>query len=160
MKKGMILAFAAACCIAGCARGGAATASVADAQDTVVEMSEVPYVVADRYFVRNDVDSLPSAKIDSQEMLDSCFGMATVMGENGRPTEIDFLRQYAIAVDMPVTDVATELVPLGLEKDGDGNVVFSYRVERGEKRSYSIRPLLMVVVDRRYDGNVVLREVE
>ena len=84
--------------------------------------------------------------------------MAAVMGNDGRPTEIDFNNQYVIAVSKPVTDRFTELEPVSLNGDGDGGLVFVYRTKAGQQLSYSMQPSLVVVVDNKYRGMVSIRE--
>lgn len=119
----------------------------------------IPYKVAKGYFVRNDVDRLTDNKITTQQSLEASFGMATVMGADGRPDDIDFDKEYVIAVDVPTTDYSTEIVPVSLTRDAskDADILFTYKVIRSEKQTYSIHPVLMIVVDKRYDGKVTCR---
>lgn len=158
-SKAIILA---ACILAGCGHKSAVSTSgsetvYTDAESGASQVQAVSYTVANRYFVKNDAGTLPSAKIESQAVFDRYFGMATVMGKDGLPTPIDFSRQFVIAVTLPETDLATTLTAKGLERRSNGDLVFSYRIKRGERRSYTTKPLLMVIVDKRFNGNVVLR---
>lgn len=143
--------------LAGC---GSAKEKKNESVTTVEQTSGIAYTVANRYFLKNTVKEIPSPKITTQEEFDSLFGMATVMGPDGRPTEIDFSKQYVIAVSKPETDIDTELAPVGLQKNAAGDVVFTYKVTTGEKRSYTIVPCLIIIVDKAYDGNVVLNETK
>ncbi len=120
----------------------------------------IPYVEADNYFVRNDATLPLPAKIDSQETFDSYFGMATTMGDDGRPTAIDFAQQFVIAVALPATDKDIELDDERLTDDGT-TLTLEYSVERdNERNSYTQMPLLLIVVDRKYERpNVTLKEV-
>lgn len=112
MKKAMILAVAAsAAMLSACHTSGKVdnfTINV-DAVSSATTAVDVPYKVANGYFVRNDVKKLPNGKISKQKDFEAAFGMAAVMGNDGRPTEIDFDNQYVIAVSKPVTDRFTEL---------------------------------------------------
>lgn len=156
----MLLAVAAAAVLSACHTTGKVdniTFDV-DAVSSATTAAEIPFTVADRYFVRNDVKKLPNGKISKQKDFEATFGMATVMGEGGRPTEIDFGMQYVIAVAKPVTDRSTELQPVSLKGDGDGGLVFTYRTKVGERMSYSVQPCLVVVVDKKYRGSVTVRE--
>jgi hypothetical protein len=74
------------------------------------------------------------------------------MGQNGKPTVIDFSSQFAIALVLPVTDLATTIQPVGLEKGKDASIQVRYRIEVGSKQSYTSRPFLLLVVDKKYDG--------
>lgn len=90
---------------------------------------------------------------------DEVFGMATTMGEEGKPTAVDFSSQYVIAVVLPVTSEAVSLEPVKLIKRGNGEMEFSYRIKNGGKQSYSIRPFLAVAVDTAFVAPVLLTEI-
>ena len=126
-----------------------------------IRNNEIPFTQLEHYFVRNDAGDLPSSpKIDSEEVFKSLFGEAAVMGRDGQPTPVDFGKEFIIAVINPVTDRLTELAPESLREDG-GKLVFTYRETVGPSQSWSMRPLLLVKVDRRYDkGEVTLSKVE
>jgi hypothetical protein len=110
---------------------------------------KVSFQEADNYFFRNDATIPNSLKITSQQQLESLFGMATTMGPNGRPTKVDFSRQFVLAKVLPVTDVHTTMRPLKVTHK-DNKLFFSYEVKRGQKMSYSTQPMTMVIVDRKY----------
>lgn len=118
----------------------------------------VPYTVADHYFVRNDVAGEVPSKITDGAEFEKYFNMAAVMGENGLPTAIDFESQYVISVAKPETCKDTEIIPVSLVREKGGKVVFTYKVQSGEGRSYSIVPCCILVVDRKFDGDVVLKQ--
>lgn len=81
------------------------------------------------------------------------------MGEHGRPTAINFSRQYVISVARPATNVEITLVPKSLVANKKGDVVLTYQEVQGKKRTFTTKPLLLVIVDKQYDGNVVLNKV-
>ena len=116
--------------------------------------SSVPFTEADRYFVRNDVDGRVPAKITKQSEFDSYFGQAAVMG--AQPTPIDFSKQFVIAVDMPDTNRATTLSPKSLRKTG-GSLIFSYTAKQGGTQSFTTHPLLLIIVDKKYEADVTVR---
>lgn len=116
--------------------------------------SKVPYTVANRYFVRNDVSSYGTMIIDTMDKFERTFGMATTMGKDGKPTEINFEKQFVIAVTMGETEYDTDIKPVRLEKSSDGLVLTMNVVKQGEKRSYSITPCLILVVDKKYQDKV------
>ncbi len=120
----------------------------------------VPFTFANGYFVRNDVkdEEIPS-KITSQEQLSQFFGMATVMGENGKPTEIDFEKDFVIPVVYPETDQETSLVVERFWHTAPTVLTLSTGAIRGEEhRSFTIRPVLLVLVDNYYsDLDIDLR---
>lgn len=118
---------------------------------------DIPYTKANGYFVNNTVQFVPQTPITSQEQFDQYFGMATVMGKDGRPTEIDFSKQFVLAVTTPETNIATEITPESLRKSDNGNLVFTYRIVQGEKQSYSTHPCLILIVSDKYKGEVEYR---
>lgn len=125
------------------------------------QCENIPYAVVRGYFVKNDADLslLKDGKITSEKDFSALFGAATVMGEDGKPTVIDFTKQYVIAIVADQTDSAVVLNPLKLEKAGD-NLTFTYEYKVGEKQSYTIKPLLIVVVDSKYEGNLQIKKAE
>ena len=128
----------------------------ATAVDNNIEKGEVPYEVAKNYFFKNDLDILPaSPKITSAEVFNKLFGMATTMGEDGQPTQIDFAQQFAVAIVLPVTDFATEINPVKLEVAGD-SLLYTYQVKTGEKQSYSIQPISIIAIDKKYENKEVV----
>lgn len=115
----------------------------------------IPFSLCDGYFVRNDAPRIPRGKITSQAAFDRFFGGAATM--SNLPTEIDFKKQFVIAVSQTVTDTATTYEPMSLVREGR-NLKFTYRVDKGEKLSYSVQPLMLIVVDRQYEAAVELLE--
>ncbi len=140
-------------------RNANSAVKVEDEKKDGVKDREIPYIVADRYFVKNAVESVENPKITTQAEFDKIFGTAAVMGKGGLPTTIDFSKQYVIAVVKPETDFNTKLIPLGLQKNEKGKIIFSYKVENGEKQTYTTVPCLVIVVNNTFPGDVVLEEV-
>ncbi len=119
---------------------------------------KVPYTVADHYFLRNDVTGEVPSKLGNRADFEKYFGMAAVMGVNGLPSPIDFDNQYVIAVTLPQTNRNTEISPVSLTRGKDHKVVFKYKVELGDAMSYSINPILIIIVNKEFDGDVVLKQ--
>ena len=59
--------------------------------------SDIPYIVAERYFLKNNVSDISEPKITTQKEFDELFGAAAVMGKNGMPTKIDFAKEIGRA---------------------------------------------------------------
>ena len=116
--------------------------------------SEVPFTELDHYFFKNGQDIPDNTKIDTEEEFSSLFGFASVMGENGQPTPVDWDKEFVIAVVNPVTDFATELTPVSLSLE-DGELVFTYSETVGEKQSWTMQPVLLVKVDRKDEHETV-----
>ncbi len=124
---------------------------------TEVKLADIPFSIAKNYFVKNSVASLDNPKIETVEKFDEIFGMATTMGEDGKPTEIDFAKQYVIAVVLPETDSLKTVVPVSLQKDEQGQITLSYKIEVGQKRTFTIVPNFAIIVSKADSGNVVLK---
>jgi hypothetical protein len=52
--------------------------------------TDIGYVIAKNYYVKNSVETIDNPKIESKERFNEIFGMATLQGEDGKPTEINF----------------------------------------------------------------------
>lgn len=117
--------------------------------------SNIPHAMAERYFVKNTVKdgSILLMRFVSQEKLDEYFGLATVMGQNGKPTPIDFEKQYAIAIIHPSTDNDVTFSAYNLQETED-RIVVNYKINKGQKQSYTSRPYLLFVVDKKYSKDI------
>ena len=122
----------------------------------------IAYTVAKNIFVRNDYKpaSLKDHKITDLNTYNATFGQATTMGPDGKPTQIDFSKQFAIAIIPPVTDIATTLAPISLQQQ-KGKLIFEYSITTGSKQSYSMQPMLLIVADKKFSKlPVVLKKVK
>lgn len=115
---------------------------------------DVPYSELDHFFFKNGQAIPDNPKIDTEEAFASLFGMAPVMGEGGKPTPVDFGKEFVIAVVCPVTEFHTELAPESLRME-NGELVFTYNETEGEKQSWSMQPILLVKVSRKYETGTV-----
>ena len=115
---------------------------------------EVAFEVAKNYFFKNDQQIPASPKITTEEEFNKLFGMATVMGKDGKPTSIDFTKQFVLAIVLPVTDKATEINPVKVEVKS-GALFYTYEVKTGEKQTYSIQPVSIIILDKQYENNEV-----
>lgn len=117
----------------------------------------IPYTVAQNYFVKNTVNTSTALtlKITSQAAFDSVFGMATVMGQNGHPTPIDFTQQFVLAVIGKATNTPTQLSPISLKKVAN-HLEFTYHISSGQPASFTMVPSLAIVADSKYSSDEVL----
>lgn len=118
---------------------------------------QVAYTVAKRYFFNNGAVPPASNKVTDATTFGQLFGMATAMGPDGLPTEIDFDKQFVIPVVLPETNKETTIKLGKLVEDGGGLTLY-YKVRQGKERSYTIKPLELIVVDGAYrDRPVTLK---
>lgn len=120
--------------------------------------NEVAFSVAKNYFFKNNPKGLPeSPKITSEEAFNELFGMATTMGENGKPTVIDFTQQFVLAIVLPATDIDTEINPVKVEEKGD-SLFYAFEVKKGEKLTYNVKPISIIILDKEYEDKEVVLE--
>ncbi len=118
--------------------------------------NEVAFEVAKNYFFKNNQEIPASPKITTAEEFGKLFGMATTMGKDGKPTEIDFTKQFVLAIVLPVTNLATEINPTRIEEKGE-TLFFFYNAKVGEAQTYSTRPISLIILDKKYaDKSVVM----
>lgn len=150
--KNVLIIFAALIILAACNK----KQTIMSATGNESESSEVVFEVAKNYFFKNDQEIPASPKILSAEEFEKLFGMATTMGDDGKPTEIDFTKQFVLAIVMPVTHLATEIKPVRVEEQGD-TLFYYYKGKVGEAHSYSTQPISLIILDRKYaDRQVVM----
>lgn len=152
ISLGFSVALLSSSAFCSCARKSNATGPETDTN--VVSSSEIPYSVVSNYFINNDVDDVPEV-VDTQAEFAKNFGMAATMAEGGTPTAIDFDKQFVIVASTPVTEIATEITPVSLEK-ADDSLVFTCKITQGEKQSYTTHPFVMIAVDKKYEAPVTI----
>ena len=148
MKK-IIFAFAMLMTMVACSEKQ--TANV----ENNVESEEICFEIARNYFFKKDCTLPANSKITTEENFSKLFGMATTMGKGGKPTPIDFSKQFVLAIVLPVTDFATEINPVKVEEKGD-SLLYSYEIKTGEKQSYSIQPISIIILDKKYENKEVV----
>lgn len=121
----------------------------------------IPFIEAKGYFVKNNVEgsALTNPKITTKEDFDRFFGMATVMGKDGKPTNIDFSNQYVIAVIAEKAQKQTFLQTVSLLQQGK-NIVLTYKETQGQLQSFTTQPKLLLVLDKKYDGDVTVQKAQ
>ena len=150
MRK-VLFAFATLIAMVACNQKQAA-ATVTDNEN---DSSGITFEVAKNYFFKNGQDIPANPKITTAVEFDKLFGMAAVMGKDGQPTEIDFTKKFVLAIVLPVTDIATEITPVKVEEKGD-TLFYTYDVKTGEKQSFSIQPMSIIILDKQYENKEVI----
>ena len=56
---------------------------------------------------------------------------------------------------LPVTDITTEINPVKVEEKGD-SLLYTYDVKTGEKQSFSIQPISIIILDKQYENKRVV----
>jgi hypothetical protein len=123
-------------------------------------ITDIDFRVAKNYFVKNTAKKVDNLKIETAEQFNEIFGMATTMGNNGKPTEIDFTKQYVIAVLLPETNLQTTVEPISLQKNETGEITLTYKSVVGQKQSFTTRPNFAIIVHKTENGNITLNEIK
>lgn len=123
-------------------------------------LKNVPFSFAKNYFVKNSAseESLKINKIESIDIFESIFGMATLMGDNGKPTVIDFKNQFLVVYIVPETDIKTEITVKNIVQNEKNQLVLNLEIKEGEKQSFTSQPFVLLVVDKKYDGDVIINK--
>lgn len=105
--------------------------------------STIPFTVANHYFVKNTYLSTTQGMSMGEPDFNMIFGPANT------PTIIDFKTHFVIAAILDNTANATTMTAKSL-KLSEGKLTFTYEVKTGAAMTYTIRPCLIIVVDRKY----------
>ncbi len=120
---------------------------------------EIEFIVLKNYFVNKSASHLDNPKIGTESKFNETFGMATTMSEDGKPTKIDFNKQFIVAIILPETAIATSIELKSLVKDLSGELTLSYKVIEDKKQSFTSIPFIAIAIDKKDIGNVTLRKV-
>ena len=151
MQFATLIALLTATGLISCSGQKKTTEAVAS-QQTMTAADTIPYNVTGNYFIKNDVDSVPEV-IATEIEFEKCFGMATVMGNGGKPIAIDFTKQFVIVAAVHATDISTEISAVSL-RDEHGTLVFTCKIAKGVKQTYTTHPFVMITVDKQYAAPV------
>lgn len=113
----------------------------------------VPYQLARNYFVNNTYNQSGVVKVVNQNDFNAIFGMATVMGEKGKPTPIDFNKNFVIAIIGETSNKQPSITVNSLVDEGN-KVLLNYSVNNKAETSYSLRPSAILIVDKAYDKKI------
>lgn len=108
----------------------------------------ISFTTLENYFVRNDVDCSKQQRliINNKADFEKYFGMAAHMG--GMPTEVNWNKQFVVALVMPETKRATSIYPVAVKVTDNNVLVFSYQVKKGDNMSHSMVPFTAVAIDK------------
>lgn len=115
----------------------------------------IPFEIGKGFFVNNTFDEkqFTNPKITTKEEFENIFGYATTMGENGKPSSIDFSKEFVIAVIGKVTDRLSSIDAISLIKESD-SIILNYKVVEGEKITSEMQACLILIVNNKHTGEV------
>jgi hypothetical protein len=120
----------------------------------------ITFKEAQNYFVKNTfkTEQMVSKKITSPSELDDFFGSATVMGSNGKPTVIDFEKEFVVVVICPETYFSSQFTSIKLVEKEENKVNIEYKITNKDKQNYSVVPFYIMIVDKEHiDKHFVLK---
>lgn len=117
---------------------------------------DIPYTLAKGYYVLNTVknEKVESLRITSADHFDRFFGMAAVMGEDGKPTAIDFKKSFVLALVGQPSEKDTSFDIDKLTENGDALELIYTIKQVDEVRSFTTHPCVILVVDKKYEKDV------
>lgn len=121
--------------------------------------TDVPFTIAEHYEVKKDVNikQLSKSKITNQLEFESMFEKIPANNnEANTPTAIDFSKQYVIAVIRKPTRRNTLIKARSLKIDRD-QITLAYKTEEGEKMDKKAHPLLLLLIDKKFQGDITLK---
>ena len=109
----------------------------------------INYTELMNYYVKNPdgINKQLKLSFDNEQEFRRYFGESAVMGTNGQPTPVNFKTQFVLAVILPDTDRDTRVIPAEISQVGN-TIVFNYRIKKGDKLGYRIRPFGAVAIDK------------
>ncbi len=124
--------------------------------NTATKENQIPYKIAKNYFVNNTYrsNSLQEKKINNANTFNEIFGMATVMGENGKPTSIDFSKEFVIALIGEVSENEISYAPISL-KETDGKLFFEYAIHTKKASGALMQSSFIMIVDKQFEKDSV-----
>ncbi|MFD2598044.1 hypothetical protein ACFSQ3_03685 [Sphingobacterium corticis] len=116
----------------------------------------IDYTAAEHFLVRPSyTGTLNNPKIETKAKFDSIFYCTH---EHPEAVEVDFDKNYVIAVVAPNTNTRNTVKPISLRKSEPNEVVLTYRWESGTQQPDSTRSSLALIVKKEHDGTVILNE--
>ena len=122
------------------------------------ENNEIVFEAAKNYFYNHNV-GLPSPKITTEKEFRKYFGMATTMSTDGKPTAIDFSKQFVLDIVLPASEWLMEITPVKVMAKGD-TLLYYYQVKVGQKQSFQSQPISIIIIDKENEkqGVVLVNE--
>ena len=118
----------------------------------------VNYSEARNYFFRNDAKQPADLLIIRSEQY---FGEAAFMGKGGEPTKIDFSKHFVVAKVLPVTNHSTHILLRRIKRSGDKCLTLVWHIAVNDTSlAYSMQPMKLVVLDKKYERYQLVEKVE
>ena len=111
---------------------------------------KVPYIELKNYFVNNDAPNKMPEKFTSEKQLYRYFSEAAYMGRGGEPTRVNFKTHFVVPLILPETARETTIKVKDVRIEHDKTLVITYKIKSKELRTFSIRPMMSIVLEKKY----------
>ena len=111
---------------------------------------KVPYIELKNYFVNNDAPNKMPEKFTSEKQLHRYLGEAAYMGRGGEPTRVNFKTHFVVPLILPETARETTIKVKDVRIEHDKTLVITYKIKSKELRTFSIRPMMSIVLEKKY----------
>jgi hypothetical protein len=120
--------------------------------------SDVPFVTAKNYSIKNSFKNKQSGSsvITNQMEFDRIFEMQASADADQKPLKIDFSKQYVIAIIDKASRNKAVMYANELKLQSNEMTLY-YKKEEGEKQTDKTQPFLLLVVDKKYQGNLKIK---
>ena len=120
--------------------------------------TQVSFHEARNYFLNTGKELNVGEKITREKDFNLYFGIAAFMGKDGEATPINFSKSFVLPIVLPETYNDTKITNVSLTGN-NSTLHLNYKVEVGAKRSFTIRPIMLLVVNKAYkDAKVVVNQ--
>lgn len=120
-------------------------------------MTKVSYTILKHYFANNTIDNQEDKvyEFTSEDEFKKYIGSASVMGQNGTPTKVDFGKDFVLALVGPTSNQIVNYKPTNLMLAG-GMLHFSYKKEvSSQTKTFTSKPVLLLSIDKKYYAKVM-----
>lgn len=119
----------------------------------------IPFKIAKGYFVNNTFSGkLMNPIINHPDSFQRIFGMATVMGEDGKPTPIDFEKEFVVAVIGDISEDQINYHAVDLQSKAK-MLELSYSIHTEKSNGALMQNSLILVVAKSYQKDSILVSV-
>ena len=128
-------------------------------EEQVQSAPALPYKQARGYIVKKnyEVPASQYIKLESKADFDKVFIKASTIGWKGETTNIDWNKQYVIAVLQPAVEQFVSIAPTYATKQGE-EIYIRYAELEGEEMTREYHPSMLLLVDKEYNGNINIKK--
>lgn len=119
-------------------------------KNTCCSTKKVAYIELKNYFVNNNAPSKMPEKFTSEKQLYRYFSEAAYMGRGGEPTRVNFKTHFVVPLILPETERETTIKVKDVRIEHDKTLVITYKIKSKELRTFSIRPMMSIVLEKKY----------